>query len=408
MFQRFGEGAMEVIIANVGDGMCALLSNVDGTNNAQIDWGSASGGKRAYEALVRILGNGVAANVSSFIVTHMHHDDYNGVAYAAVKGNVRWFPEKVFIPRIPDFEEVPPLRRELALITECVRFFGLSKMVGMRDIDLINMVRTVRARFARRDRLYVRGVCDGDVIDMGGKRFVVAWPPRVIGQGLWGVTKRVLDVVREFHRVKEKNIIVKDFYKRISEGTDYRCIVAVDKWLGAEIYPDEVPIAEIAKVREVEVDEMRVARAALKIVNDKLRGVANDLSLVIADGDREVLHMGDLPGMHFEHAIGNVIGRVGRQFKCVVAAHHGTYWDDVAAKLRAAVVAVSNGRLAKRMRKDWGRIGRVLATLIYGDIGIAECVCKFQGAGCRVGTVAVPKQAWRSVELWARVESDLR
>ena len=172
-----------LFMADVGDGLCVAFSTLFG-QTALIDCGSQQNPVLAYNGLLKIhnwpLGH------DAFILSHFHADHYNGLLYGAeiFSGRSPLMIREVFYPRIPDFTEKAKFAEYLFSIN--LILFGAE--TGVMAYDFLNTMLKLNNHIPfRQTPLY-----QGKIIEIGGSRFEVLWPPLSISSN-----KKTLSKIRK-------------------------------------------------------------------------------------------------------------------------------------------------------------------------------------------------------------------
>jgi len=344
-----------LFMADVGDGLCVAFSTLFG-QTVLIDCGSQQNPVLAYNGFLKIHNQPLGHD--AFVLSHFHADHYNGLLFSA-----EVFPRQaplmireVFYPRIPDFTEKAKFAEYLFSMN--LILFGAER--GVMAYDFLNTMLKLNNQIPfRQTPLY-----QGKIIEIGGSRFEVLWPPLSISSNrktLSNVRKALVDFEIAIAEDKESQRL-HDFVRE--EG-----IFKAYLENGEESRTERQP-------REREHPTLKIERRKLPPIvekaNDSLKKAANDLSLAFF-GDNRLLFLGDLEKHEIEKTVDYLRKEGMDGFHVFVTPHHGTHWHDSLRQIRCVWSISSNGRkMCSKMKTQFKDISkRCLCTFANGDLTIS-------------------------------------
>jgi beta-lactamase superfamily II metal-dependent hydrolase len=196
-------------------------------------------------------------------------------------------------------------------------------------------------------------VNQGSIIRFGSAELMVLWPPDNISSGRFN--RAVDTTLNRFEEFIAKNGKLRARYERMNEIPSEPGTFAAD---------DDDQIA-------LEMTNEKLVKEVHRI-NTALNDIANRISLAFIIKD-SILFLGDL----LEPELNEVIKHLKHSYRfnhidCLVAAHHGTHWDNSLYDIFAYQVAISNGkRMICKFREEYKDIAEgIRSTFQEGDISI--------------------------------------
>ncbi len=353
---------MHLRLADVSDGLCAELRFPDGAA-AQVDCGSAISGAAA-DAWLRIL----AANPTTpsfgpdtFILTHLHTDHYNGVLDAT---NSPSFPRlanlrrvvTAGVPRTPD-------RSMFLRAAFAASFRVLGSDSGHMRYDFLKAVHQLNGGQC----ISFRQVFQNDTVEVGGARLQCIWPPREIDDSRFA--RSLEKALAKFDAALEADPFLREIHERVEgqphlQGLEMEPAGAESESRSIEFGEDDLrspPLEDITPPRTVPPET--------KQANKALTDLANQLSLALRAGT-SLLIWGDVGEPRLRPAIEFLRSVNAIDVDCMVAPHHGTYWNPALLNLRSGSTLISHGpKLLPKYKHEWAEIsGAVRSTHLEGDI----------------------------------------
>lgn len=360
---------LAVSVPDIGDGLAIGIWTIGG-QRVQIDCGSQQYADRAlHKGFYGFTTNALLSSLfpmahdtpNVFFLSHFHTDHYNGLLH--------WYDynqpgriEKVFLPRLPKFEE----REEFILCMVTMAHWIMGDRTGSMDADFLSLISKINSG----QPFTYEMLANGDVAQVGSSRFEVLWPPRTIEEDA------TLSVIRK---------AISDFNHASDKDDDLRRIRDIIKERG-EIEDYLISELEINKIqrrsRELNKEESRELRQEkekikpqlskeVKKANDSLRSAANHLSLALHQ-DNKFLFLGDLEGHEIEQVVQFLQKKGLRDFVIMITPHHGTHWQKDLDYINSLWVVSSVGRrLYRYVSPNFNSLSHVhLITHHIGDISI--------------------------------------
>lgn len=320
---------ISLYVSDVGDGLAAGIRLVSG-KRIQVDCGSQQHRDRASRVLHDI-------RPDIFILSHFHSDHYNGVSshvdhFSSHHQSIK----KVYIPRIPNFED-KSLRRRFSRALFATNLRVLGHGTGSMEADFLNLISSInRCSFS------YSFLSRGDKVSVDSSKFDVLWPPNRINAD--NVVKSVRDAVDDFDSALSEDKETSRIYNRLVETR------VLKRYLSEEEGTIEPTETEHFERDDSEIPEV-VSRA-----NKSLRNAANRLSLAFRE-DNRLLFMGDLEKSEIRQVINKLDSEGMTDYFSLVTPHHGTHWHDSLKKLKCHNAFSSLGsKLSKHYCTEYKKI----------------------------------------------------
>jgi len=300
-----------------------------------------------------------------FVLSHYHADHYRGLMAAAQEADKKdftWAPEFVYMPGLPKFKR----NAEFYMALFSMSAIAIGDDTGSIDFDFLKAVRSLRegvVESGHEGKFKYRPLFQGDIFFLGGQSCVTLWPPKSIDDNAFSLS--VEKALEKFHVALNSDELLREIYSHIVKSEFVSRLTEGES--GERYYRNFHDIPDIVCERLERPD--RRLLPVVEEANKSLRTVANHLSAgFVTEGS--MLFLGDIA----ERALPAVVDKLASlgelNFKCVIAPHHGTYWDKSLFSIRADTVIVSTGkRLAANYRPQWGSVGKtVLSSFLNRDI----------------------------------------
>ncbi|HOX38423.1 MAG TPA: hypothetical protein PL033_10590 [Candidatus Brocadiia bacterium] len=338
---------MLVYIPDVGDGLAAGISTIDGTK-IQIDCGSQQ------EANVAFIKGIYRISPHSFFLSHFHLDHYNGL-FCHNQHMERLAIREAFYPRIPKFEQRDKFLRCVMAMNH--RLMG--DMSGSTVADFLSVLSSINY-----GPFIYRSLSKGDTVRIGGSEFHVLWPPKTVDKA---TTKVIAKAIEVFDAAKQEDEILQKILNRIGEKGN------LDPYLSDERQTGEMPICgrRTCDLKHYTFPSMRDLPEVVRSASKSLRAAANHLSLAFHE-DNLFLFMGDLESSQIKKVVKYLTAQERRHFFVLVTPHHGTHWHKNLLEIHAchSISSVGSGLFLK-LRPEFKSISNIsLITHLNGDIEV--------------------------------------
>lgn len=327
-----------------------------GDHLLMIDCGTSGDGEDIDDILEGLRSCSYRANhLNSFILSHYHVDHYSGIILAA-KENVPFTTgiEQVYFPRIPDFTD----QKEFLTCLFAMNLRTLSSETGVMEYDFLNAISKLCSKSCQ-----YRLLVEGDEIESDGGRIKVIWPPRVLSgaRGISAVSK----AISKFRSLMELDERTRALYDRVRREN------LVGKLLEGEPFPSSDESHEDRSIDWQPDSEDRQLRGAIKNADSALREAANHMSLSFYEYDR-LLFLGDLESNEIKKVASMLLKRGKMHFDVLIAAHHGTHWNDSLYQFRCHYCIASAGwRRFPHLHSGYKVISKhYLSTHVVGNIDL--------------------------------------
>ena len=349
---------LSVLMSDVGDGMAVGIRTLSG-KSIQIDCGSQQDDLPELTLSLKKIDPDV------FILSHFHSDHYNGLL--GIDPNIHKTPflsiEKVFIPRIPEFDDRPHFLQ--CFLAMCYRVLGGNS--GSMELDFLNVIHNINSRPFK-----YRELSAGDIFAVEGSYFYVLWPPRTIKQ------KRTLKVIKsaieDFDKALEKDDTLKGIYKDLNNNSVIMSYL--DGGKGEKDFEQGIVRSDLFGQNHI---GRKLPNSTIN-ANKSLRSAANHFSLAFHE-DNRLLFLGDLESHELNQVVKKLEKKGIMNFQVIIMPHHGTHWYKSMNRLNCISALCSTGRkLYKNLRPEYKEIAtECYATYFYGDVYItnnipARCV----------------------------------
>lgn len=305
----------------------------------------------------------------TLVLTHLHKDHYNGLLYSQRNELKLPFMSNLHhlytpaIPRIGPTTEGSIFAMRLAVafevISRTVSQWGVGADGDLMELDIQRLIRELAD-----SRPEHRILQQGDRIRLGPYSARVIWPPRQVN----GIDHAVSRAIEAFGRAISRTPYAQ-MYERLlepigrqlhsSESGDQE--VSPESGIGSLEEGEDQESIDMEEGIEYEGEEGVWAEPTLpqplKQANLALKGIANDLSLVMAIPGR-VLWLGDASRRALPSIIAYLMRERMTSFEYVVASHHGTTWHDHLKVLDPTYVVISNGdKHSKNLKPGYRELG---------------------------------------------------
>jgi hypothetical protein len=212
-----------------------------------------------------------------------------------------------------------------------------------------------------------RSVSAGDVMEINGSTFNVLWPPAVIESD--DTLAVIRNAIEDFDSALKEDEELRRIYEHLQEGEVIRPYLPGEERSGERPgHADRSEDEERFPFPVERPDLPEVVRRA----NNSLRSAANHMSLAFCE-DNRLLFLGDLDQAEIRIVAEELASANKTRFYALMAAHHGTHWDDALRRIRANWVISSIGnKLFKNARPEYKDIAdRCLLTYLTGDAHVS-------------------------------------
>lgn len=340
-----------LMMRDIGDGLSVSLEQ-DYDRYIQLDCG---GDKNSFINGSRRIKDDVE-RAKVFILSHFHNDHYNGLFYLKPTTLI----EKLYYPRIPDFEDNTNIKKEFTLYFLVASAMDLGNNSGCMETDLVNLF-----RLTNKKPFSVHPVAKGDIIDCGNTIYDVLWPPKQIERNS-DIFNKVKDAIETLHEAKKEDEDLKNLYDKFES--------IYEKNYSGEIETVENSRERLdRKVFEKEFGEPNI-KPKTKESLKKLRNVANRLSLCFKYNEK-LLFLGDLEKEEINTVVQELISTSSTSFETLITPHHGTHWHN---SLNALEIFQNLSSLGQGLERNFHTHYKALSyytriTVNEGDI----CSCTY-------------------------------
>lgn len=360
-----------IVVADVDHGSCLSIF-FDCYTKIQTDCGSFNNPRKAYLKWKNINSLNMYIKEEVFILSHFHLDHYNGLLYAASKGDKSFPITKVYYPIIPEFPE-SEMNKVFFHYLIALNIYIFGNITGLPAYDLLLTVNKItNKQYFIHDPVFTN-----KSIKINFNELKIIWPPRFIDT--LKIRKEVKEAIIAFDKLIKKYKDLKEIDNRLLENKIFE-----------RYFPKESNITDENGIREnMERSEVINNRDKsdpkgklpddIRETNRKFRKVANYFSLAYYIEDK-LLFLGDQEN----DIIKDVIRQLPNEncfFEVLITAHHGTHWHDELKKLKCKFSISSLGRQwYHRLRHEYDLISTIsLNTVDCGDINICYKCCSHCG-----------------------------
>ncbi len=230
-------------------------------------------------------------------------------------------------------------------------------------------------------------VSQGDNVSIDGEKVEILWPPREILQGNTLVKiDRSIKAFKDACAVDER---LKEIYKLTHElaSGDKPCLSSKEQQMDFQVnskinYQQKEEHRKNQKVSlntnqmtaplrnrstEFQGDSSLIDQSyddkknqIISIANSALKSAANDLSLAFMC-ESALLFLGDLESSQIARVVGYLKTKSRTNFDVIIAAHHGTHWNEQLHHLSARNCFASVGRLVRFLKPQYNLISTKFA-----------------------------------------------
>ncbi|HPQ09402.1 MAG TPA: hypothetical protein PK995_09270 [Bacteroidia bacterium] len=330
-----------LLLNDVGDGLNLIIEKSE--RKLFVDFG----GKKIDRSKITCIKD-------TFLLSHFHLDHYNGFFKKICKSN---YPHPYFFhqhriidfyyPKMPSFEGSQEFLYSLFSI-------NILSLLMEEPIELMIFKKVLRNNLYK---IKFKPVSKGDYIFLGGSKFEILWPPESFKDN--DNIKKVISVaIENFNEAKKESELLRKIYDLIYEESKN-----IDN-LNIELIESIISKIDNDNIRErIENSEK------IKNVNESLRRAANRLSISFRQEDN-ILFLGDLESDEIKIVIDDLIEKKNIFYDVIIAAHHGTHWNESLRNIKSNICLVSVGdTLRKNLRYEYKSISKkLIRTDEWGNI----------------------------------------
>ena len=348
---------------DVGSGLnCAIRR--DSSFQFMIDMG-------AKDRKLVNLGNSKPYVTDTFMLSHYHHDHYNGIG----KHKVKFALKNVYLPKIPTLCD-PATNEDISskFVTSLLSFAFYLERKTIIEYILKLLYSSSTKKFK------VKFVSKGDTFVYGERGYEVIWPPKQIEEN--DAIKDVRAAIDAYEKLAQENpllrqteiisIEIRNLLIRLGEIDQFQ--VEREELFEHAIYDIEhrwrriIPEFYEFSKEENPLDNKQL----IKETNDKLRKAANHLSIAFRQEDN-ILFLGDLESKELEIICKELDANNQTHYDILVAPHHGTHWDEKMKQLKCdyALASIGHSIVHNIKQEELSSISKCfLRTDCYGAINI--------------------------------------
>ena len=322
-------------LRDVGDGLNLHIKN-DTNHNLTVDFG----GNKRLHCPFRLHG--------SFLLSHFHTDHYNGIlsCYNRHFPFKFWNLSNFYYPAMPVFLESKELYKMFIAMNIRISNNHPIQSTIMEYISSLNQ-----------NKISFHSVSRGDIITCGNTKYEILWPPKVLKEE--ETLKSIKNAIRDFNKALDGDTELSSIYERIKNKFSDRDF-------------NEINIEESNENSEL-TDFTGKLSELTKKANSSLKSAANRLSIAFRQDDN-LLFLGDLEKRELKSVVANLVNEKNTVYDVIIAAHHGTHWDDELLKLKCNICLASLGsKLNKYLKNEYKIISeKLIRTDDWGDINIKK------------------------------------
>ena len=349
---------------DVGSGLnCAIRR--DSSFQFMIDMG-------AMDRKLINLGNSRPYVTDTFMLSHYHHDHYNGIG----KHKVKFALKNVYLPKMPSICNHSNINNiGYKFLTYLLSFAIITEGKSLIENILFLLYKQGTKNFT------VRFVSKGDTIVYGKRKYEIVWPPKQLDEK--DVIKDVRAAIDAYEKLAQESPIFKQaenvslkiqylfgqladmnnqqvFEKRESPDDTIRDIDSTLLQLTLELHDSS------------KEENLLDNKQLIKEINDKLRKAANHLSIAFRQEDN-ILFLGDLEPNELKIICEELDANKQTHYDILIAPHHGTHWDDKMKQLKCdyALASIGHSLVHNIKQEELSTISKCfLRTDCYGAVNI--------------------------------------
>ncbi len=257
---------------------------------------------------------------NSFLLSHFHADHYNGLFDERLY--VLWQIEKFYFPVMPQFDN------SIAFFCSLLSMNYYMNSNYLIHSSVFKYIQQINSKV-----IGFQAVSQGDMIICEGKDFEILWPPKIMdtNKSKSIIKKAIID----FEKAKKENSDLNELFNLITQRKenlnifDYNFDTSKEGYERKGINP--------------------IVNLTIQTANKSLKNAANRLSVAFRSND--ILFLGDLENEEIEIIMEILKNKGQTNYKYLIAAHHGTHFDDSLKILNCEYCLVSNGKRMKNFFK---------------------------------------------------------
>lgn len=317
------------------------------------------------------LGNLKPYVTDTFMLSHYHHDHYNGIGKHKVKFDLK----NVYLPKIPTICD-PTTNEEICskFVTRLLSFAIYTERKTILEYILKLLYLSSTKKFK------IKFVSKGDTFVYGERGYEVIWPPKQIEEN--DAIKDVRAAIDAYEKLVQENpllrqteiisIEIRNLFIQLGKIDQFQ--VEREELFEHAIYDIKHRWRRIIpEFYESSKEENPLENKQLiQETNDKLKKAANHLSIAFRQEDN-ILFLGDLESKELEIICKELDANNQTHYDILVAPHHGTHWDEKMKQLKCdyALASIGHSIVHNIKQEELSSISKCfLRTDCYGAINI--------------------------------------